>query len=435
MAKRESYPAMLAANLALLDIFGVWDESGGFLTKKITIEEMNKQWATVTALAAASTGSFTFAQSATPSATQADETWLDTDDGKVYVSSGSGTGNWGTFIYQLVLNNMTEVSGITVNSVELLNGGVTGYLPHNFIINGDNRVNQRLLAGAVGANDGVYEAADLWKTLLNGITANIELVTSSQPSATPGSQSVKLTATSTASGKLGIQEAIENWELFAGKTVTFFCYLKSNKSSNVRLSIVENGIGNTATSQVHTGGGNWELFTFTVAVSAGISGLGVIPRIVASNGSSNVSITSGDYIEYTDVGMVLGSNAPPFIPRDLETETRKCQRYFYRAVDGSDTTVEQVGPGFNNSTTNQRVTLRYPVEMRIAPSLVVNDITDFNVFHKATTSTQTTNIVSSVATKRTIEMTVTVASGLTAGEGSYLRARSANTKLDFDAQL
>jgi len=49
-----------------------------------------------------SAAKYDFIEPPTPSATQSGETWLDTDDGKVYNSTGSGTGNW-VFAYQVVL--------------------------------------------------------------------------------------------------------------------------------------------------------------------------------------------------------------------------------------------------------------------------------------------------------------------------------------------
>ena len=105
MSKFEDYPLGSGISLAVADLFLMAKASSSFETQKMSIAELEKYFATVTALAAAATGSFTFAQSAFPSATQAGETWLDTDDGKVYVSSGTGTGNWGSSVYQLVLND------------------------------------------------------------------------------------------------------------------------------------------------------------------------------------------------------------------------------------------------------------------------------------------------------------------------------------------
>lgn len=110
MAKWDTYAEIAQSALAPGDSVHMTDASGPNTIKRLTITEANKQWATILALAATATGNFTFFQSATPSATAAGETWLDTDDGKVYVSSGSGTGNWGTFVYQLLLNDNNTVA-------------------------------------------------------------------------------------------------------------------------------------------------------------------------------------------------------------------------------------------------------------------------------------------------------------------------------------
>jgi len=105
MAKFQAYDAALSTNLADDDILLLADQSASYQNKKIVLSELDKRWTPTDSFAVATIGTFDFAQISTPSATQAGETWLKTDTGEVFVSSGSGTGNWGSALYQLVLNN------------------------------------------------------------------------------------------------------------------------------------------------------------------------------------------------------------------------------------------------------------------------------------------------------------------------------------------
>jgi hypothetical protein len=62
---------------------------------------------------------FKFIQSSTPSASAADEWWLDTDDGKIYKSTAAGSGSW-VLQYQNVLNSNTEP--VIINSTLTVSG-------------------------------------------------------------------------------------------------------------------------------------------------------------------------------------------------------------------------------------------------------------------------------------------------------------------------
>jgi len=311
--------------------------------------------------------------------------------------------------------------------------------PNNWILNGDHRVNQRGLAGAVATTNGVYDGTDLWQTILNGVTSTVELVTSSQPDILEGSQSLKYIATSTSVGKLGSQQIIEDFSLFKNKTVTIICYIRSNKSENVRLTGVETGVGNFSSSQVHSGGGNWELFSLTKKISNSITGLRVVPRITDITGSGDVSITSGDYIEFTGVSFVFGSQIAPFTPRDLETELRKCQRYFYRAIIGSEGAggvTENLAAAMVKDADETRAAYSFPVEMRTSPTLAVSNVAHFQILYKAdAVSGNGTAMSANQITKRGCAIFLTVDAVLTAGEACIIRSNNASATLDFDAQL
>jgi hypothetical protein len=112
---------------------------------------------------------FDFVQSDTPSATAANQTWLDIDDGKVYTSTGTGTGNW-VETFQYLLNPTSDVAdftgGIKVNTIaeSTADTGVT----IDSVLLKDNTVTATSLTGT--SSLGTLTALDIDNININGNT-------------------------------------------------------------------------------------------------------------------------------------------------------------------------------------------------------------------------------------------------------------------------
>ena len=112
-----------------------------------------------------------------------------------------------------------------------------------------------------------------------------------------------------------------------------------------------------------------------------------------------------------------------------------CQRYYYRLSLPSDGNRYCVG--FNQSTTVGEGLVFFKSPMRIAPTALEQTGTASNY----AILNQTTNVAcSSVptfnqATTENASFLFTVASGLTAGNGSMFRSNAANTYLGWSAEL
>ena len=195
----------------------------------------------------------------------------------------------------------------------------------NLIINGAMQVSQRGdYSTATAITNGTYYL-DRWKASITGVTGTVQDLTGS----------AKYAATSTASGYIGASNDIEITDnFFDGKTVTVSAKVTSN-SSNARIALLYQGssaawVGGTA----HTGGGGEETLTLTVTLPADCTRLLINPRIVASDGVSNVSITSGDYITIKDVQLEVGDTATDFEHRSYGEELQLCLRYFEKLATG-----------------------------------------------------------------------------------------------------
>ena len=76
----------------------------------------------------------------------------------------------------------------------------------------------------------------------------------------------------------------------------------------------------------------------------------------------------------TGVQLEVGDTATPFEHRSYGDELARCQRYYWRIVDGN---TQSIGTGTYYSSTALGVMLHYPVTMRASPSKVVGGGTNY----------------------------------------------------------
>ena len=195
----------------------------------------------------------------------------------------------------------------------------------NLIINGAMQVSQRgAYTSATGLTSSWTYHLDRFKTRINNISGNL---THKVDQTVNGklTDTVRLDATSTASGYINLLQQFEDLQKLKGQPVTFSAWVKSN-NTNAKLVLHRDG-SNAQTATAHTGGGGWELLTATVTLATNITTVGLYCGILA-NATGNVSITNGDYFEMAFVQLELGSVATDFEHRSYGEELALCQRYF-----------------------------------------------------------------------------------------------------------
>ena len=191
----------------------------------------------------------------------------------------------------------------------------------NLIINGGFDVSQRgTYTTATSAPDGYY--LDRWAIDVNAITANIQQLTTTVDGGTV--KTMKIIATSSATGALQMYQVVEAFAVMAGRTLTFSARVKSNQSST-RLQIYDGVSFIDDAGSRHTGGGDWENLSLTFTPSSSSTTLNA--RITGYDGL--IALTTGDYIEVANAQLELGSVATDFEHRSHVEELTLCQRYFY----------------------------------------------------------------------------------------------------------
>jgi hypothetical protein len=157
----------------------------------------------------------------------------------------------------------------------------------------------------------------------------------------------------------------------------------------------------------------------------------------ANVGATTAETYGNGYVDIAQVQLCAGEVALPFQPKSFEEELRACQRYYIRV--GGTNTLEMFGSGHCATTTTVQAIAHLPVAMRIPPTLETSGTAgDYTV--RAGAASVVLSSVPAIATngsgKLTVNLDITVASGLTAGNGAIVRATStANAYLGYIAEL
>ena len=230
----------------------------------------------------------------------------------------------------------------------------------NIIINGDFRINQRgLTTSAAAVTNGAYNI-DRMKNYLVGISGTVALGSAEAVNGTYETP-LKYTATSTAAGRLGGYQAVEDYHF--GETLTASAWVKSDHS-NARLFAYD---GSTETnSNTHTGGGGWELLKVTFTQRTNAAQL-YIWAAIASSSLGSVSVASGSYIYIAKFQCERGSVATDFERLNDGEQLALCQRYYFK----SDL-IYKTGFSDGNTSTRCSVNGQHPVTMRADPSVTYN---------------------------------------------------------------
>ena len=252
----------------------------------------------------------------------------------------------------------------------------------NLIINGDNRISQR----------GTYTSAlvfvhnsyllDRWIAGKSGGSIDGTITHSSDTVNGAVCETQKYIVTTGYAGSwIGGRQILEFPETFIGRTLTVSAWVKSNSDdARILLWDVNSGTNTAIATQAHTGGGAWEYLSSTGTVMAGTTGL-TLYMATLTEAAGTVTTSTGDYIEFTNVQIELGSVATDFEHRSYGEELALCMRYYQRFGGAS---YIGLASGVQGSTTTSKFTFVHPVQMRTAPSvgfsnIIVTNRTSFDV--------------------------------------------------------
>jgi hypothetical protein len=376
---------------------------------------------------------------------------------------------------QLAVNAVTDANGgntATINSMTPTADSLQGF--RNRIINGDMRIDQRNAGASVTPTNGQY-TLDRWR--YQASQASKATIQQDAGSVTPPSGFTNyLGITSSSAYTVGsselftINHPIEGfnvsdlgWGTANAKTVTASFWIRSSLTGTFG-GAVGNGAGNRSYPFSYTisSANTWEQKSITVigdttgtwdknnstglilyfglgvgSTFSGTAGAWAGAYYASATGAVNVLGTLNATWYVTGVQLEVGSVATPFERRPYGTELALCQRYYYKIFPNSGN--KMLGFGYNTTTTVASVSGFFPVTMRTRPTALEQSGTaaDYAMAFLATgANCSSVPTFDSPTTADIYNVLFTVASGLTAGQGSQGRT-SANTTgfLAWSAEL
>jgi hypothetical protein len=322
----------------------------------------------------------------------------------------------------------------------------------NKIINGDFGIWQRGTSFANSLN-GAY-SADRFLNIYDGTGATRAI---SQQTFTPGTAPVAgyeskyfFRFNQTVAGTGGsfniVEQPIEDVQTYAGQTISISFWVKSDSSRVIGNVDVGQNFGSggsgfvatnaTLTTGSTTVGSTWQRITYSVSVP-GISG-----KTIGTSSSLNIRIwlpaNSTFTLDFWGVQVESGSVATPFTTATgtLQGELAAAMRY-YQAIVPTTSYQDIIAGSSNDQTTWCRYPYKFPVPMRVVPTLgTTGTATDY--MNLVANGAANASSVPSLTNGRTDGCCINLYSAsITTGQGtSFRNSTSTSTNwLTFSAEL
>jgi len=339
-------------------------------------------------------------------------------------------------------------TGITLNDKDIagvssINSGQIGGR-RNVIHNPNGAVNQR--HGTAANVDMNTYAMDRWRSFGGGTGYGQSFLSGSDAGEGDGYyiryQRPNGNSTTFATGIAQGLETVDSKHL-AGKTVTLSFRARGGANwSPTSGSATFRVVGGEGTDESPVGMTTAEnAFTVTADIPQGggfvtYSGTGTIPADktqIAIQIAWTWTGTAGanDYIDVRNLQLEIGSTATTFEQLSYGEELQRCQRYCFVARPPTNTAL---ATGFARTTTTVHCVKAFPVTLRTTPSLAFSSGTDFQVQYLGSVAT-TTAMAASELGPDTMAFQATVGSGLTAGQGMYVRDLNGGATITASAEL
>jgi hypothetical protein len=208
-----------------------------------------------------------------------------------------------------------------------------------------------------------------------------------------------------------------------------FSYTVSSANTWTQISITITG--DTSGTWLTTNGiGINTIFSLGMgSTRSGTAGAWATGNYLAPTGSVSVVGTSGATFYITGVQLEVGSSATGFEYVDYTTQLAMCQRYYY-TVKGTYG-YSSVGAGIAISSTESRIGVQYPVQMRASPTTSISGT--LYILISTSAGVTVTSISVNYGGEQGAMMGMGVASGLTAGDGSLLITNNSGSANSFNA--
>jgi len=268
----------------------------------------------------------------------------------------------------VTINGSGTVTGLTNISSS---GAGAGF--KNRLINGSFEIAQRSSSATITAGSTIaagYSTVDRWYAYCTGANVTAAQVTG----VAPNLRQLQITGAASVT-TIGIGQRIEadNSADLAGTTCTLAADISNSLLTSVTWAAyyanTTNVFGTLASptrTQIATG-------TFTVTSTATRYSANIAVPLAATTGIEIVftvgAQTSGTW-KLDNIQFETGASATTYDVKAYSTELALCQRYYYKAVSSTSNWIGSGGYVANASSIAARVPTIFPVQMRIAPTVL-----------------------------------------------------------------
>ena len=145
--------------------------------------------------------------------------------------------------------------------------------------------------------------------------------------------------------------------------------------------------------------------------------------------------TNDATFEVTGLQLELGSVATDFEHLSFIDDLRRCQRYYYDHANGTRVANEYIGQGYGWSASQLEHVVRFPVPMRVAPSLENSTGTNYYAFRNENQEVYLSDMDIDNATTNTALLYKSAISGATEGRAYRFQLLNSSAYLHFNAEL
>jgi len=339
-----------------------------------------------------------------------------------------------------------------------------GFGFRNRIINGDMRIDQRNAGASVTPVTGTTSfPVDRWQCTISA-SSKFSAQQNAGAVTPPAGFTKYLGATSLSAYSVGsgdyfaLQQNIEGfnvadlgWGAVGAQSVTLSFWVRSSLTGTFG-----GGLKNSAANRTYpftytiSAANTWEQKSITVAgdtagtwatdntigvavmlglgvgaTYSGTAGAWASANYVSATGAASVVGTSGATFYITGVQLEAGSVASPFERLDYGRQLQQCQRYL-PAWNG----LGPISSAWCAASTQAFAEVILPVAPRVPPTGVsVSSAAHFSVFNAGAISVTTTSVSFNYGSAAAVRLTIGVASGLVAGNGTGFNSQSASAQL------
>lgn len=325
----------------------------------------------------------------------------------------------------------------------------------NKIINGNFDIWQR---GTSQTASG-YGSADRWNSSISGTTQSVSrqsfgLGQTDVPNNPTFFYRNVVTSVAGASNFCVVQQPIENVRTASGQNVTVSFWAKADSNKQVAIELAQIfGTGGSPSASVFGIGAqkfsvtaSWQKFTATIAVPSisgatlGTDGNNRLVFVIWFDAGSSFNSRSDSLgqqsgtFDIAQVQLEIGNESTPFQTRQYEEELLLCQRYAF--VLRGPTNFPGFGLGYCTSGTVASIIIPHPVHMRGLPALTTSGSFATTTAGGGNVAVTSLNVLALTQTTYVTNIDITVASGLVAGDVTYLFGNnSATASLTLTAEL